>query len=213
MTYYGFDNRKGELRYYPPVVLTFWSGFETFVRRVSELMIATVRDLPAPVIDYLQERETIVRSDGKITRRTCHRPVLDRYAVLLTYGYRWTPDRGSKFWQGLVAANTLRNYYTHLDVTDPRAITSAEALQFMESILLGIIWPSSKLQRTLMLGVYRVYELWELLHQSAEQFTEQPSFLDWHLRKEYLFHCNFENVNIDNFPNAEECIVPRPKES
>lgn len=42
-------DRKGELRYYPPVILTFWSGFETFVRRLSELMLATVMGIPEPV--------------------------------------------------------------------------------------------------------------------------------------------------------------------
>ena len=193
--------RTGELRYYPPVILTFWSGFETFVRRASELMIATVKDVPEPIANYLQERETFVTSGGVIKERTRFQSVLDRYALLLQYGYRWTPDRGNKFWQRLVAAKNLRDYYTHLDMTEPRAISAAEVLAFMESVLLGIIWPSSVLKRTLLLGVFRSYEQWEFLNEAVQPFTEQPFFLDWTLKQEYLFHCNFEGVDETIFPN------------
>jgi hypothetical protein len=35
-----------------------------------------------------------------------------------------------------------------LDVTEPRALSSAEVLHFMESVLLGIIDPSAQLKRT-----------------------------------------------------------------
>lgn len=146
------EKRIGELRYYPPVILTFWSVFETFVRRSSELMIATVKDLPQPVANYLQEREVFVDSGGIIKERTRFQSVLNRYALLLKYGYQWNPDKGNKHWQRLVAAKNLRDYYTHLDITEPRAISANEVLEFMESVLLGIIWPSSILQRTLLLG-------------------------------------------------------------
>lgn len=198
--------RTGELRYYPPVILTFWSGFETFVRRLSELLIATVKGIPDPVVNFLREREAFVDVNGAIKQRTRFQSVLDRYSVLLVHGYGWKPDRGSKVWQK-VAAKALRDYYTHLDITEPRAVTSEQVHQFMENILLAIIWPSSVLQRTLLLGEYRLYELWECLYRSAESYTEQPFFLDWHLKQEYLFHCNFENVDADRFPNTDQRLA------
>ena len=39
LTYFDKDEREGEIRYYPAIVLTFWSGFETFVRHSSELLL------------------------------------------------------------------------------------------------------------------------------------------------------------------------------
>lgn len=201
--------RAGELRYYPPVILTFWSGFETFVRRSSELMIATVRNIPEPVVNYLQEREAYVAADGTIKRRSRFQSVLDRYALLLQYGYNWSPARGNKFWQDLVAAKKLRDYYTHLDVSEPREISAGEVLKFMEAVLLAIIWPSSELQRSLLLGVYRSYEQWEFLSERAQPFVEKPFFLDWTLKREYLFHCNFENVNDEQFPSMDQRLTRR----
>lgn len=204
VAYHGKAERKGALRYYPPVILTFWSGFETFVRRLSELMIATVKGVPEPVVNYLRERELFVDGKGHIRERSRFHAVLDRYAVLLAHGYGLHVDRGHKFWQGLNAAKELRDYYTHLDITDPRAISSQEVLQFMEAVMLSLIWPSSVLQRTLLLGIFRVYEVWELLFRYAEEYREQPMFMDWHLKSQYLFHCNFENVDANRFPNMDQ---------
>ena len=209
IAYHGKTDRKGELRYYPPTILTFWSGFETFVRRLSELLIATVTGIPEPVANYLRERDLFVDVKGTIKERTRFQSVLDRYAVLLAHGYQWQVDRGNKFWQNLVAAKDLRDYYTHLDITDPRAISSQEVLQFMEAVMIAIIWPSAVLQRTLLLGIYRVYELWELLFRYAEDYREQPFLIDWHLNSQYLFHCNFENVDATRFPNMDEQIARR----
>lgn len=199
--------RTGELRYYPPVILTFWSGFETFVRRASELMIATVKDVPEPVVNYLKEREFFVASGGVIKERVRFQSVLDRYALLLQYGYAWPPDKGNKFWQRLVAAKNLRDYYTHLDMTEPRAISATEVLEFMESILLGIIWPSAALKRTLLLGVFHSYEQWDFLKDAVEPFTEQPYLLHWAVKSEYLFHCNFEGVDEAAFPNMDQRVA------
>lgn len=204
IAYHGQADRQGDLRFFPPVLLTFWAGFETFVRRLSELMIATVKEIPEPVCNFLQEREPFVDAKGAIHERSRFQSVLDRYAVLLRYGYALNIPKGDRFWQRLVKAKDLRDYYTHLDVREPRSVTSTEVLNFTESILLGIIWPSSLLQRTLLLGVFRVYELWELLSRFHEPYEERPFFLDWHLERPYLFHCNFENVDAERFPNRDE---------
>jgi hypothetical protein len=131
--------------------------------------------------------------------------------MLLQYGYKWKVDRGSRFWQKLKDAKDLRDYYTHLDVNSPRAISTGQVLEFMEAVLLGIIWPSCELKRTLLLGVYRLYGAWEFLQRHAQEYTEQPFFLDWRLHKELLFHCNFEDVNADRFPSMrDENFYPKP---
>lgn len=204
VAYHGKEARNGQLRYYPPAILTFWSGFETFVRHSTELMLVTVLGVPDEVADFLRELEPWVDCRGEVCIRSRFRPVLDRYAVFLKHAYRHDIDRGSRFWQRLEEAKDLRDYYTHLDVNTPRAISVKEVLEFMEDVLLGIIWPCSILQRTLLLGVYDLYEVWVLLHENAEGYTEQPFFFDWNLQGQNLFHCNFEGVDADCFPNLIE---------
>lgn len=206
-TYANRSEHTGDLHYYPPVVLTFWSGFETYVRWASDLLIATVPKIPSEVSNFLLEREFVVEPSGQIKERTKYAPVLSRYSVLLFHGYGLKADKGSAFWQGLAAAKVLRDYYTHLDVSRPRALLSSDVLCYMEAVLLALIWPSSVLQRSLMLGQYRVYEVWEFLSRHDPKFTEQPFFLEWGLRGEYQFHCNFENVDSICFPNMDESFA------
>lgn len=204
IAYHDKKEKKGNIRFYPSIVLTFWSGFETLVRYLSELLLVTVPNIPREVACVLQEKESFLDTQGNIKEKSRYQPVLDRYAILLKYAYNFSVDRGSKFWQQLKKAKDLRDYYTHLDVRDPKATSTSEVLDFMEAILLGIIWPSSKLQRTLMLGVYHLYEIWSFLYKHKEEYIEQPFFMDWHMNERYMFHCNFEDVDIDRFPNLDE---------
>jgi hypothetical protein len=204
IAYYEKPERAGELHFYPPVILTFWSGFETFVRHSSELLIATVPTVPDVVVNFLREREYFVDNRGRIKERSRFQPVLDRYSALLAHGYNWSVDRSNRFWKSLITAKELRDYYTHLDVREPRGISTEEVLEFMEAILLAIIWPSSALQRTLLLGIYRIYELWELMYRYSHDYRERPFFLEWHLRDRYLFHCNFEGVDRVRFPSMQD---------
>lgn len=204
LTYHGQTKRKGELRYYPPVILTFWSGFETFVRHTSELMLITVQNVPPAVANFLRDEETFVDRQGNISTRTRYQSVLDRYVVLLRYGYGYHVDRGSKHWQRLKQANTLRDYYTHLDVHDPRSISSGQVLDFLEAVLLGIIWPSTEMKRTQLLGIYHLYWMWDTLRKLAEPFTEQPFFQDWLLNGPHTIYCPFEGVDTLRFPNSQE---------
>lgn len=206
IAYHDLSDRKGELRFYPSVILTFWAGFESFVRRLSEMMIATVQEIPGPVANFLQEREFVVDAKGSVSERPRFQPVLDRYAVLLSIGYGFHVERGKQYWQNLVEAKRLRDYYTHVDVREPRSVTSLEVLNFTESVLLGIIWPSSILQKTLLLDVFRLYELWELLSRYHEPFEERPLLLDFQLDEPYLFHCNFENVDSTRFPSMRDLL-------
>ena len=204
VAYHGKARRKGDIRYYPSVLLTFWSGFETFVRYSSELMIITVKGVPEAVERYLRERELFLDKKGAIRTRPRYKSVLDRYAVLLRYGYGFGVDRGNKYWQRVDRARQLRDYYTHLQVADPRPITAQEVLDFMESVMLAIIWPSSALKRSLFLGVHNLYHIWAGLADEVEEYTEQPFFYEWDLREERQFHCNFENVDTLRFPNTKE---------
>lgn len=211
IAYHGQKERKGQIRYYPPVILTFWSGFETFVRYSSELMLITVPNVPEAAANYLRDLETFIDRKGQVARRTRFQSVLDRYAILLKYGYNFQADRGSKYWQGLKRAKELRDYYTHLDVNDPRSVSTSEVLEFMEAVLLGIIYPSGQLQRTLLLGIYYLYYIWVGLSEVAEQYIEQPFFKDWYLKEERLFHCNFENVDASRFPSMRERLEKKAR--
>lgn len=202
--YHEKSGEGGELRFYPPVLLTFWAGFEAFVRYSSELLIVTARNLPPEVKNYLSEEDSYLNRKGEITSRTKFQGVLDRYAVFLKYAYEYDADKGADFWQRLVKAKELRDYYTHLNVSVPREVSSDEVLSYIEAILLAIIVPSSNLQRTLMLGVYWIYEIWNTLYEYSVEYIERPFFMNWHLNEEYLFHCNFKNINQERFPSMRE---------
>jgi hypothetical protein len=211
IAYHNRKEKQGDIRFYPSIILTFWSGFETFVRYSSELMLVTVPNIPKEVKDFLREKESFLDNRGAIKERPRYHSVSDRYAVFLRYAYDFNLDRGNKFWQQLEEAKDLRDYYTHLDVRDPRAISSNQVLGYIETLLLSIIYPSSMLQRTLMLGVFYLYDIWTFLNGHKEEYVEKPFFMDWRLHKRYQFHCNFENVDINRFPNTDQERLLREK--
>lgn len=206
-----------ELRYYPPVILTFWSGFEAFIRHSSELMIHTSKDLSVAAADYLRDELTVLSRKGTVEKETKHRPALDRYAVLLQYGFGHKVDRGSKYWQALERARDLRDYYTHIDAMNSRALSSKDVFDFLEAVMLGIIWPSSQVKRTLQLGIFDLHWIWDQLRELAQTVLpdghiEQPFFHGWHLNGEqHLFYCPFTNVDNVKFPNSDEQMGRPPR--
>lgn len=204
LAYHEQSERKGRLRYYPAIILTFWSAFETFVRYSSELMLITVPSVPLEVSNFLRDEETFVNPKGEIVKGIRYHSLLDRYVVLLRYGSNYQVDRGSMYWQNLEQARKLRNYYTHLDVNDPKSISSEQIIEFMEKILIGIIYPSAEMKRTQLLGIYRIYWMWDTLRKLSEPFTEQPFFKDWALHGPYTIYCPFDNVDKERFPNSQE---------
>lgn len=204
ITYFEIEKREGEVRYYPAIVLTFWSGFETFVKHASELFLITALHVPAPVKHYLRETEEIVEENGSIRTRTRYQSVLHRYSVLLHYAYNYKIDKGSRLWQNLQRAKQLRDYYTHLDMSEPRSVTTTQVMNFLEATLLGLIHPSSMLQRSLLIGQYQLYAVWAELREFARPFRERPFFLDWYLKEAHLFHCNFENVDAARYPSVRD---------
>jgi hypothetical protein len=210
ITYNKSTDHVTRLRYYPPIILTFWSAFEAFVRHSSELMVRTSKDLPSPVSEYLRERSPMVNSKGTVEEKTRYQPVLDRYVVLLRYGFDVEVKRGDKYWQRLEDAKRLRDYYTHIEAMNSRSVSDKQVMEFMESVLLGIIWPSEISKRTLLLGVHDLYDIWASLSELTALHlpmghTEEPFFHSWGLDNvPYMFYCPFVAVDTERFPNSKE---------
>lgn len=202
--YYEPRQHLPQLRFYPPIILTAWSGFEAFVRLKSELLIATVPSVPLEIRHFLRERSPTVTNKGDIRKRKDHHPVLDRYMVLLRYGYGYTVDRSAPFWRALGAANDLRDHYTHLPIRKPRDLGTEDVLEFLESVFMGIIVPSSHLQRTLLLQVFDLYAMWDSLRELARPGCESPFFKEWPRNESYLFHCNFDGIDKERFPSMSD---------
>jgi DNA-binding protein Fis len=209
IAYHDKKERKGNIRYYPSAIMTFWSGFETYVRYSSELMLTTVKDIPEVVDNYLLERQVYLDNKGEQHIRDKHHSTLDRYALLLKYGYSFNVERGNKYWQSLQRAKELRDYYTHLDVHEPRDVSSNNVLRYLESVMMALIWPSCELNRTVMLGIYRLYKIWARLGELQTEYIEQPFFKDWCMDGHHMFHCNFDNVDTSRFPNTKEWMEQR----
>jgi hypothetical protein len=142
--------------------------------------LLTSKDIPEGISNYLREQTIEVDKRGALKLSERYRSVLDRYAVLLRYGFGVQVDRGATYWQGLQKAQELRDYYTHIEVVKSRSVSCAEVLDFMEAILLGIITPSSLAKRTLMLDIFYLYDGWvdlsELLQDEGLMASgEQPN--------------------------------------
>ena len=204
VTYHDSKERKGTLRYYPPVIMTFWSGFETYVRYSSELLLITVKDIPSILEDFLLEKELYLNKKGEQSYKTKRQPILERYAFLLKYGYKYEVDRGNKHWQNLEKAKELRNYYNHLDIHEPKSTSSTQVLDFIEAVMMALIWPSCELKRTLFFGVYDLYNIYVRLYELQSEYIEEPLLKNIPSDKGFMFHCNFENVDNLRFPNSEE---------
>lgn len=159
-----------------------------------------------------------MNNKGVIGRERRSRAVLDRYAVLLQYGFSLKIDKGNKHWQNLAKAKDLRDYYTHIEAMKSRAISSEEVFDYMEAVMLGIIWPSAEIQRTILLGIHDLYYMWVQLTDLArdhlpEGHVEQPFFHPWKLAgRSYMFYCPFTNVDEEKFPNSQEEMARSKRE-
>ena len=61
--------------------------------------------------------------------------------------------------------------------------------------------------------MYWLYGIWTCLYENYEEYVERPFFFDRHLKEQYLFHCNFENVDKNRFPSMREKYEKEPKTS
>ena len=111
LAYQDAKESTDRLQYYPPIILTFWSGFETFVRYSSELMLTTVKGVQRAVEEFLQEVNATLDRKGNVVLRTHYQPVLDRYAAFLRYAYHYEVDRGAKQWQSLKSAREVKSFF------------------------------------------------------------------------------------------------------
>jgi len=212
LAYRETTNGISNFRYYPPVIITFWSGFEAQVRFMSELLVVTVPGIPEPVKAQLLEYEDIVNPKGEVVKREKFFPILDRYWTLLYYGYRYSADRGDTYWQRGDAARELRNYFVHPKVREARSITSDQVLNFMEDVLMLFIAPSCDIGKSVFLGQYRYHNMVTGLRELALPHTEQPFFYDWGFREKFLTHCNFDGVDTTRFPNMRQLADSKGEE-
>jgi hypothetical protein len=99
-----------------------------------------------------------------------------------------------------------------------RTLSSDDIFTYLETVMLGIIWPSSAVKHTLLLGIFDLYWMWDQLRDLARQVLpegniEQPFFHDWHLDgQRHMFYCPFENVDNIKFPNSDEEMGHPPQQ-
>jgi hypothetical protein len=198
-------------RYYPPAIITFWSGFEAHVRFLSELLVITVNNIPEQVKAQLLEYEMVVSDKGDVVRRDKSYPVLTRYQTLLRYGYGYQVDRGSQFWQQGDSARKLRNYLVHIDVTESLRITAQDVLDFMENVLLMLIAPSCAIGKSILLHQFLIHTMVTDLRDLIYPHTEQPFFHERTFSGKFFLHCNFDGVDTNRFPNSEQFNLQRRK--
>ena len=80
----------------------------------------------------------------------------------------------------------------------------------MEDVILGIIWPSAEVKRTLLLGIHDIYWIWDQLRELAsghlpDGHIEQPFFHAWRLEgRRHMFYCPSTSVDNQGFPNSDE---------
>lgn len=84
--------------------------------------------------------------------------------------------------------------------------------------MLGIIWPSAEVKRTLLLGIYDIHWIWGQVRELAHIHLRgghagAPFFHSWHLDgKRHMFYCPFTNVDNIKFPNTDEEMGRPPRQ-
>src|SRR5437762_8011791 len=173
LAYCDKKDRWDSFRYYPPILITFWAGFEAFVRLYSELLTHMIPSVPGAVKLALLEVEEHVERDGKIRQRQRRRPVLDRYWLLLKYGWGIEFDRGGKIWQAGEAAAKVRDQFVHYEISAAPSLKTSELWIHLEAILLLMIGPSAGLRRSVFHRQFDLYwalaELYPLIEEDFEE--------------------------------------------
>jgi hypothetical protein len=91
-----------------------------------------------------------------------------------------------------------------------RALSQNDVMDYLETVMLGIIWPSAEVKRTLLLGVFDMYWVWDQIRELASNHlpdghVEQPFFHSLPLNGQcHTFYCPFTNVDNQKFPNSDE---------
>jgi hypothetical protein len=199
LAYCDTEDRRGVFRYYPPILVTFWAGFEAFVRLYSELLIHLLPATPVAVKSALLEVEDYVERDGGICQRQRSRPVLDRYWLLLKYGWKLEFDRGGRIWQAGQDVAAVRNQIVHYEVSTAPTLKATELWNYLESMLLLLIGPSAALRRSVFHRQFDLYWVLVDLNRLIEEFEERPVHKGWPFSP-YLFSCSFEGIDSTRYP-------------
>jgi len=189
-------------RFFPSVLMTFWASFEAFVRLQSEFLLAMSSVLPEPIRQAFTEIEVTVDNRGQIIQRSRRRPVLERYALLLEYGYSLKVDRGATFWQNAVAANKARDMLVHFEISGSPSITCRDLWAHLEAITLLWIVPSALCERTIYYQQYDCYHMIAELHPYLVDFEERPFHKGWPRSGGVVIHCPMDNLDDEKYPRA-----------
>jgi hypothetical protein len=101
------------------------------VRIYSELFVKTASSLPATVQWALLEKEEQLDKHGDVQIGRKPRSLLERYWLLLKYGYGLEFDRGSRVWQLGDSALRKRNGLVHYEITSLPSVKQPNS---------GVIW-------------------------------------------------------------------------
>ena len=190
----------GVFRFYPSILITFWAAFEAFVHLQSEFLLAMSSSLPALVRHALSEEEEFLDDRGRTKIRSRRRPVLDRYSLLLKYGYALEIDRGAAFWQRGVEAVTARDALVHYHVRGAPAISCKGLWRHLEAISLLWIAPSAQVGRTVFPEQYDCYEMLADLQPFLQDFEERPLHKDWPRRGAVLIPAPLDGLDDERYP-------------
>src|SRR5262249_49114219 len=147
----------------------------------------------------LLELEDYVGRDGEVLTRSRQRPVLDRYWLLLKYGYGLDYDRGSKIWQAGQAALAKRNELVHYEVSSAPSLITSELWTHLEAILLLFVGPSTVLGRSVYSHQFEVHWVLSEMRPLIIDFEEKTSFKG-KMSGGYLFPCSFDGIPEERYP-------------
>ncbi len=197
--YHERKQRWGAYRFYPPILMSVWSAFEAWVRISSKILVAVVPTLPRAIRDSLLEIREGVEKDGRIIEKPDRKPVLDRFWLLLKYGCDFEYDRSSARWQAVNKMRRVRDTFVHYDVTGAPSLAASEMWGYIESILLLLIEPSTRLRRTLFGPQFDLYSTLAELHPLISKFEERPLHKGWSKRAT-IFDCPFNGADGMRYP-------------
>lgn len=191
-------------RYYPSILMTAWSAFESWLRISSTILAAVVPTLPSAVRDTLLEVRQVVGKNGKIEERGDRSPVLERYWLLLKYGCNLEFDRGSRIWQRGREVVAVRDSLVHYNVSAAPSLTGSQVWNFLEAVMLLFIAPSTLARRTLFTPQFDCYYALARFHPLISEFEERPLHKGWP-RECVSFNCPFDGVDETRYPSRWKC--------
>lgn len=205
--YHDRERRWDLYRFYPSILMTVWSAFEAWLRISSEILVAAVTTLPRPVKEALLEVRQVVRKNGQIKDHTDRRSVLERYWLLLKYGCNLEFDRGNPVWQAANKVVTARDSLVHYNASNAVSLTASQVWEYIESVLMLFIAPSTLARRTLFIHQFDYYGILAELHSLISEFEERPLHKGWP-RGAMIIHCPFDGIDETKYPPRWNCQHP-----